>query len=563
MLSKRSLGYDKDAVSPSKRLRANIMDLFLSNDVSGIRTQGICDDAYHFRPDSDFDYLRRAGNYGKLPNHVHRDLLKKAFRKSKWPSLYYATVRVWDPKTAQATTCQIPLLLPHEQLREIADRSSIPALLETGGLSSDANRHLQSVIAQLGTQSVCGLGFWLDGTPCNWDRSKSVETISMNLPGQQGKLSALRFPIAVVMKQFMLKYDTTDDLLDVVAWSLRCLATGTMPTCRHDGTAWADTDAKRKALSGQPIGVRGAAVEVRGDWAMLKQSFRFPGWRETAGCCFRCDVKPDEIRTCGANSGWRHPSRRLNHYGLLMTILMKGLTICPLFSFPFFLASCVAIDWLHCCDLGVALDFLGNLFWMVLPKLPGNNQKQRIRELHLKMQKFYKDNKCGSRLDDLTVTMLRKKPSSPPKLRAKAAESRALIPFAKMLAEELLSDHGSEGAAKQAARELALCYDCLSVAVFDRAALATHSRKFCLLYTSLEAVAGDSPFWRFKPKFHLWQELCEQDVCPSTCWTYRDEDFGGSVAKWARRRGGHQTAKTAGYLVLNKFRAQHSIPRIL
>ena len=45
--------------------------------------------------------------------------------------------------------------------------------------------------------------------------------------------------------------------------------------------------------------------------------------------------------------------------------------------------------------------------------------------------------------------------------------------------------------------------------------------------------------WKIKPKLHLFLELCSVErTRPSLCWNYRDEDFGGSVARLARRRGG-------------------------
>ena len=41
-------------------------------------------------------------------------------------------------------------------------------------------------------------------------------------------------------------------------------------------------------------------------------------------------------------------------------------------------------DWLHCVDIGAAADFLGELFWMLLGKLPGNNQEEQCMPLWLR-----------------------------------------------------------------------------------------------------------------------------------------------------------------------------------
>ena len=69
--------------------------------------------------------------------------------------------------------------------------------------------------------------------------------------------------------------------------------------------------------------------------------------------------------------------------------------------------------------------------------------------------------------------------------------------------------------------------------------LAHAGKQFLLLYVSLSESDESKVFWRFKPKHHLFQELTEYDNCnPSQNWTYRDEDFGGTVAAISRRRGG-------------------------
>jgi len=134
--------------------------------------------------------------------------------------------------------------------------------------------------------------------------------------------------------------------------------------------------------------------------------------------------------------------------------------------------------------------------------------------------------------------MLRKKAGSTPKPRSKAGESCGLVPVARELCDQLLLGNDPvDVAVKSAASLLDDCYSMLSVANFCHDSLKEACRTFCLLYTSLEAHVGDGVSWAFKPKFHIWQELCElSSTCPSTCWTYRDEDFGGSVGQQKGRQ---------------------------
>eukprot|EP00974_Lingulodinium_polyedra_P099589 9645681-Lingulodinium_polyedra.AAC.1 len=44
--------------------------------------------------------------------------------------------------------------------------------------------------------------------------------------------------------------------------------------------------------------------------------------------------------------------------------------------------------------------------------------------------------------------------------------------------------------------------------------------------------------------------------------TYREEEFGGSVAALGRRLGGHNTATSVGMQTLLKFCARHKLPDI-
>lgn len=565
MLTKRALP-DCSGIEPKRRLRQNVVDLFLSNDVSSSRAVDLIQDASAAGA-AHFEDLQRLAGAGALKQNAARDLLRKVLRRSHWPKLYHAEVRAWDLKTQKATKVWLPFLLPHELVHVLAMRSSKQALLCQGGMSVETRAHLATASVELGSPELLALGLWLDGVPCNWDRSQSLEVVAMSFPGFTGGQANIRLPITVINKMFCLKDVTFDDILEVIAWSLRCLVTGTLPSKRHDSKDWLPNDAQRRRQGGSPIGsirLQGVLAEVRGDWSCFKSIFRLPGWNEKAGCCWRCTVTPEGIRDSSLQASWRQPEERLSHWQLVERMLSSGKTLSPLLSAPSFRTSCFLLDWLHCADLGITSDFLGNFLWLLLDKMPGNNKTEQCQRLFLKIKAYYQRHKCDSRLDELTLPMLRKEASVPPKLRAKGAEARALVPFAKEVACELLSDTDLvEGTVKQCAIHLAACYECLSAASFSFPALQEHSRRFCLLYVALEAVSQSDTAWRVKPKLHLFQEMCEASgACPSTCWTYRDEDFGGTLAKLSRRRGGANTPQNTAKVVLQRFMAKHRVPII-
>ncbi len=62
-----------------------------------------------------------------------------------------------------------------------------------------------------------------------------------------------------------------------------------------------------------------------------------------------------------------------------------------------------------------------------------------------------------------------------------------------------------------------------------------HGVNFAVQYVALHdhCNAADALAWRLKPKLHLFPLITSDDSIPRLAWTYRDEDFGGSVARMA------------------------------
>ena len=62
---------------------------------------------------------------------------------------------------------------------------------------------------------------------------------------------------------------TFDDIFEVITWSLHQCAEGTTDVCRHDDREYHQRygDGHRRAR--QPLLVKSALCEVRGDWKMM------------------------------------------------------------------------------------------------------------------------------------------------------------------------------------------------------------------------------------------------------------------------------------------------------
>ena len=181
------------------------------------------------------------------------------------------------------------------------------SLYERTGLDPRSRAHLVDCERQAAAILI-PLGIWGDGVPCNWDRTESVETLSANLPGRTGDAKSLRMPITGINHKQMAE-DTWDDIMDVVAWSLKYCAVGTLPTERHDGSAWLSHDCHRRkrAAKNSNMAGRAALVEVRGDWKMFGETFRLLKHTENAGICWSCTCTPREVwYTYPMLSGCKH-----------------------------------------------------------------------------------------------------------------------------------------------------------------------------------------------------------------------------------------------------------------
>ena len=447
MHGKRQLPYDVDQIPAARRLRENIADLFLRNEVSGQRASSLCQDGQAAGAQHLDDLVGRRPGRGSARN-AHRDMLARLGRRSKWPKLYTAAVRIWNPKTQMQEVQNVSFLLPHEMLGAIAVLSDLNRFADRARLTNGAHQHVSEAERSMGPGApIIPIAMWLDATPCNWDRSESVETISMSFPGAPD--AQVRIPVMVFLKKHFCGRDTFDDCLSVVVWSLRCLVAGLYPGVRHDGGEWVTGEQARGRLAGRQLTVRGLLVEVRGDWACMKDVFRLPGWQETAGCCWLCSANHTTRKQCGADAPWR--AERVTHFQMLQRWRELGVAPSPLVSAPYFQMRVFQLDWLHIMDIGVGCDFLGNVFTLLLDHMPGGTKDARAQHLYLTMQEFYHRKGTDTRLDTLTVAMLGPG-GKPPKLRARGAEARGLISFAREQADLHFSvDHPEEMAAKQAA----------------------------------------------------------------------------------------------------------------
>ncbi len=223
----------------------------------------------------------------------------------------------------------------------------------------------------------------------------------------------------------------------------------------------------------------------------------------------------------------------------------------------------ICIDVLHALDLGLSQEMMGNmLFESFGPFAIGRNRKSQLEDLVLKMKDHYRRFRTGNKIGALTEDMVRRQGKAP-KLRAKGAETRHLVPFGVEIACAMHAANPTTHTLTvyKLASALLDFYTTLGIQPFPVKDAKSACRSICCLYVALhdEAVANGKTAWAVKPKLHLFQELGEYMTetmgDPKSYWCYLGEDFVGLMAIIGFSRGGGRSPEALALDIINRFRA--------
>jgi len=206
-----------------------------------------------------------AGNHTPNGNSC-RDLTRKLLKANQWPQLYWTSIPCWSDKEQQEKEELVPFLLPREILHQFTEYCDMSQFNNLDSLPTEDMEVLQrgANILQTEAEQLVPLGLWMDGVPCNWDRSHSLNVLTLNFPCLQGSKRNIRIPLFGLKQHFVVKHRTMDAMLKVVCWSLECLFLGIMPSQRHDGLPWGKDDAQRKKWNGKPLQLQAMLTQFRG-----------------------------------------------------------------------------------------------------------------------------------------------------------------------------------------------------------------------------------------------------------------------------------------------------------
>ena len=286
MLAKNKRPYDPENLPPATRLRHNLRDVLADNLLSQRRVQELTTDISRVRDPRVF----RPGN-----DRLGRKLRRRLLKNRKWPDVYWATIRTKNTRTGAENRSRLAIWLPHELLSVLYEYGVPEALLSTEGMDPLTKDHWEYCCGQADDPNLIGFGLWGDGCPCNWDRTRSLEVLSFNLPGLTAEFKNLRIPLVGILKEHVGP-NTYDDLFEVFKWSLEHLSRGEDPTLRHDGLRFEDWTGDKGRRNMRGLSFKAALCEVRGDWKFMSDTFRLPRHNLNMGICWSCSCTPDTVR---------------------------------------------------------------------------------------------------------------------------------------------------------------------------------------------------------------------------------------------------------------------------
>ena len=554
MLGKRRKIEVPEGASPSTKLRCGVQDLYSSGSLSASRASEILGDAAAGGCSS--CYHRSFDKHDGRPRTLDRALA--AMSGSQWPQLFTWQVTVAD-REGQSKKVDLAFLLPHEWLHQMVQIGHLPSL-QSNTVDSVVLKNKQRVEKEWGT-NIIGLTLWGDGIPYNWDRSESIDAWTLSVVTlDSSKHKLLRVPFTVIPHHWVGP-QTHNEILQVLEWSLTWMRLGKFPTTLPDNNPISGKS--RVAVAGSSLGYVAAILEVRGDWKHFAEVLKLPHWQGKESICWRCSCTKEQITQVGDRAPWRLPENRWDTAALKMALLQQNRSLSPMFFFPGFDATMIRVDWLHCMDIGLAAQWCGAVLAVAVEdfKHLGNNMDVRRQYLFSSILNFYKETNVphGDRLKILPLKRFRPEQGKPV-LKAGAAVVRKLIPWfhnwvggwpEHILTPTLRSiQHGMKA--------LYMCYQMLSKdAPLEE--FHVHAKRFAVQLVSLAEVRPQT--FRVKPKLHLLMELSlEKSSSPSSCWTYRDEDFGGSLATFAVRRGGKDTPYATSSNTLKKCCLNQQMP---
>ena len=260
-------------------------------------------------------------NPGAASGHYQRKLNAATGDAHDRADLYMLSVPGHAKHDLSRTRHSVPTLPPHEQIEgELVDptyRNRLRDAVANNELPPAYWAHPMVRETPLGAPvgHPAPLALYLDAVP--YSHTDSIIGFWL-----ENILSTRRYLCCVLRKRTCCKcgcrgWCSFHAVFSFLAWSLGALARGVHPERRHDGNAWAPSDAKRELFSGVQMGTRAIVIYIKGDWAEYSNTLGLPAWTDSLRPCFQCVACGPEMHVPHGNSpvGLRWACNREEDYG--------------------------------------------------------------------------------------------------------------------------------------------------------------------------------------------------------------------------------------------------------
>ena len=483
------------------------------------------------------------------PHNAHRDLVQILSKRHRavLPPLFYANVPAWDKHRGVAVEMSVPFCLPHEWLHHLSAEGPASWCQAPTEIKEQVAEWKHRVRLSEDGPPVAPLSVWGDTAPFH-----NVDSVMLLLWGSLSSEHWRRWWICLLAKSQLCQcgcsgIHTMDSIWEIIGWSLRSLVAGVFPSHDHLGNELQNE--WRKSRAGQPLRLRGAMLQFRGDWPWLSHVVQVSTHGSTAAC-FLCRGSMDpegDVPLTDPSSGakWRDQ------------ILPASVWIQERFRDGF---HGIVLDWMHMCDLGVAQACIGNILWEVFLRLGGqiSQENPTMTRIMNYLADAAHDMGCPMPFSRLTLGMIRGSDLRP-RLKAKAAKTRALVPILlRMLAMHFPPEGDRQLRVYKCLEYLSKAYHELEHWTAGSAGrLEGFVRRHILLYHSLAvgSVRANPRFlcWRWDPKHHMILHLASEQARrmgnPRNWWCYMDEGSIGIAVRIAE--SSHPSTLAAS--CLNKY----------
>ena len=179
----------------------------------------------------------------------------------------------------------------------------------------------------------------------------------------------------------------------------------------------------------------------------------------------------------------------------------------------------------------------GNVvFELARSKLLGTTVEVSMDILERRLREWYSEHRIPARLGSLKNEDVTGR-GKPPKLKAKAAQTRHFAGFAAALCRDFNSHSQHDELRLACAESLVDFYNLLereprNLSASSLSDLRTFGRRLVTSYAALHKTTPEGR-WKMTPKIHLFQHLCDHQAAfwgnPRFFWTYCDEDMVGKM----------------------------------